>query len=784
MYWHRWNTTLRWVLITSCVIGNLGTGAGRALASESDQDSQSEFFERKIRPLLAENCFACHSSGTQNPQADFRLDSREGLLRGGSRGSAVVPRKPEESLLVEAVRWQSLKMPPGGKLPEREIADLVKWVEWGAPWPDLPESTNVKRQSEGYDWPTLRSSHWAWRPVRKPELPDLGDTSWVLKPIDRFVLSRLSAAGLKPAPPAALSILLRRIYLDLIGFPPTPGQLDRFLEVAGQNRQGAVEKVIDDLLGSSHYGERWGRHWLDVARYSDGYGGFLDRRNGELTKAWRYRDWVVEALNRGLSYDRFLKLQISGDLIGEGKDVYATGFFALGPSYHSDGGDPDSVAQAEGETLDDRIDTLSRGVMAVTVSCARCHDHKFDPIPQQDYYSLAGVFKNTELSELPLAPEEEVKAYQAHQQKIKDIYKKWDAYRTKAKEEKRELTEEEKQQVEEWSAEIKKLKETSPEKYDFANVLADSGSEDMAVAVRGNLREEGPVVPRRFLRLVAGAHPTPFTKGSGRQELAEAVASPENPLTARVMVNRVWMHHFGRALVRTPSNFGTLGQKPTHPEMLDWLAATFIESGWSLKSLHRTIMLSATYQMSSRYQSSAFSVDADNELLWRMNLRRMDVESWRDSLLSVTSELDLEMRGPPYEDIISSRRRTLYAKVSRIGNTSQTDGFLRLFDFPAMTATVPKRVTSTVPQQFLFLMNSPFILDRARIFSRRLHQEAETDTERIEKAYYLLFSRSPSEEETRIGVEFLAKASVGMELSPWEQYGQVLMCSNEFMYVR
>ena len=537
-------------------------------------------------------------------------------------------------------------------------------------------------------------------------------------------------------------------------------------------------------MGSPHYGERWGRYWLDVARYSDGYGGFLDRRNEELSQAWRYRDWVVEALNRDLPYDRFIKLQISGDLIGGGRDAFATGFFALGPNYRSDGGDPDSVAQAKGETLADRIDTLTRGLMAITVSCARSHDHKFDPIPQRDYYSLAGVFNNTEASELPLAPEDVVKVYQDHQQKIKDIEQKRSDLRKGARDEGRELTDQEEQQHKRWEEQVKELKKASPPKYDFAHVLAETGSEDMPVALRGNLREPGDVAPRRFLRIVTGADPPPFTKGSGRLELAEAVANPENPLTARVIVNRVWMHHFGKALVRSPSNFGTLGQKPTHPEMLDWLAATFIESGWSLKSLHRLIMTSATYQMSSRFQSRAFGIDGDNELLWRMNPRRMDVESWRDSLLSVTAELEPERGGPPVEEISKSKRRTLYAKVSRIGHEFESDEFLRLFDFPSMTATVSKRLTSIVPQQFLFLMNSSFMVERAKALAERLHREAETDRGRIERAYRLLFSRPPSDEETRMGVQFLSGSAKSAELSPWQQYGQVLISSNEFMYVR
>ena len=784
MYFRRGKSSCWQAFAASCVVGMALIPEGLSLASESGQRSKIEFFERRVRPLLAQRCFKCHSAETEIPQGKLRLDSLTALLQGGSRGPAIVPGKAAESLLVEAVRWQSLKMPPAGRLEERAIADLVKWVEMGAPWPEIRQASDSQAKGEGYNWPVLRRGHWAWRPIQKPVPPDLPDTIGILNPIDRFVHSRLAAAGLQPALPAELHVLVRRVYLDLVGFPPLPQQVEEFVEAAQRNRQAAIRRVVRELLDSPHYGERWGRYWLDVARYSDGFGGFLDRRNEELSQAWRYRDWVVEAFNRDLPYDRFIKLQISGDLIAEGRDVFATGFFALGPKYHSDGGDPDSVAQADGETLDDRIDTLTRGLMAITVSCARCHDHKFDPIPQRDYYSLAGVFNNTEASELPLAPEDVVKVYQDHQQKITDIQKKRSDLRKQAKDEDRELTDQEEQQHKQWEEQVKELEKASPPKYDFAHVLADTGSEDMPVAIRGNLRKPGEVAPRHFLRIVTGADPPRFSKGSGRLELAEAVANPENPLTARVIVNRVWMHHFGKALVRSPSNFGTLGLKPTHPEMLDWLAATFIESGWSIKSLHRLIMSSATYQMSTRFQSGAFSVDGDNELLWRMNPRRMDVESLRDSLLTVTAELDAERGGPPVEEITKSTRRTLYAKVSRLGSEFGSDEFLRLFDFPSMRATVSKRPSSIVPQQFLFLMNSPFMVERAKAFSERLHREAGNDRERIERAYRLLFSRSPSEEELQMGIQFLSGSSSRAELSPWQQYGQVLMSSNEFMYVR
>lgn len=773
-------------LLAGPVLGACWAVSGAPLAAQTDEASHFEFFERRVRPLLAKHCFACHGSAIDTPQGNLRLDQRAGLLKGGNRGPVIVPHQPDESLLIQAVRGDSFQMPPGGKLREREVADLVEWVRLGAPWPEAQSAASpALSESDEPDWEKIRAGHWAWKPVRKPEPPKGSAESWVRNPIDSFVLAKLESAGLKPAPAADPGTLVRRMHLDLVGLPPTPDEVALFLDAARRDLQGAVEEKITELLGSVRYGERWARHWLDVARYSDGFGGFLDRRNKELTQAWRYRDWVVSAFNDDMPYDRFVRFQISGDLVGEIEDAVATGFFALGPYYTSDGGDPDSVAQARGETLDDRIDTLTRGFMAVTVSCARCHDHKFDPIPQQDYYSLAGIFDNTVTSELPLVPEGVVDAYEAHQEKIKAAQRRQAALGARAREEMRDLSPEEEERIKQLKEEVKRLKEEAPAKYDFIQVLAETGNQDMPLAVRGNLRTPGEMAPRRFLRVLNGAGAPRFTRGSGRIELAEAVASSDNPLTARVLVNRVWMHHFGKALVRSPGNFGTLGREPTHEEMLNWLAAGFMQSGWSIKSLHRLIMTSAAYQMSSRFDARAYAVDSDNELLWRMNPRRMDVESWRDSLLAVTRELDPEVGGPPVDDITGSNRRTLYAKVSRNGDQSGSDEFLRLFDFPIMRATVPERGTSIVPQQFLFLMNSPFMVDRAKALSKRLEGESEDEQERIERAYRLLFSRSPSEEETRMGLRFLRTESPsGSELSPWERYGQVLMSSNEFMYVR
>ena len=669
--------------ISGCLLATLGvwtTVTARA-ADIKFSDQQLEFFESQVRPLLSQHCYECHSQRVKKPKGGLRLDRRERVIKGGDSGTAVVPGKPAQSRLVKAVRYESVEMPPSGQLPAEQIAILEQWVEMGAPWrPEQPLAGDHADGTTVYDWIRLRREHWSYRPIVKPAPPNIADVAWANSEIDRFVRFRLQTAGLKPSPAAEPRILLRRICYDLIGLPPTPQETEDFIQAAAVNRQHAVKEVVDRLLASPRYGERWARHWLDVARYAD-----------DLPHAWRYRDWVVEALNQDLPYDQFLRLQIAGDLNGT---PVATGFFALGPTYRSDGGDPQSVAQSRSETLDDRLDTFSRGLLALTVSCARCHDHKFDPIPTQDYYSLAGVFNNT--------------------------------------------------------------KTTDPKT--GLHALNDSGNADMKVALHGNLLKPGPIAPRRFLRILTNAEPPRFTKGSGRLELASAVANPNNPLTARVLVNRVWMHHFGKALVRTPSNFGAMGQTPTHPLLLDWLASDFIDSGWSLKALHRTIIASTTYQMSSRFDEASFESDGDNRLIWRMNPRRLNAESWRDTLLEVTGSLDAQSGGPSTDDV-NSRRRTLYFKVSRNGDKFATDQLLRLFDFPLMRATVAKRSTSIAPQQFLFLMNSPIMLKRARELAARVESAASGDATRIDVIYRLLFGRQPSSQERDIASAFLEQAA-------------------------
>ena len=761
-----------------------------AVADDDFSAEDIDFFEAQVRPLLVQHCYDCHSTDAKKLQAGLYVDSREGMIKGGDNGPAAVVGKPHESLLIDAVKYKSYEMPPDKKLADNEIDILMKWIERGLPWPQVTTSPGHAVAEQNIDWAEAKQSHWAWQTVQRPDVPS--SVSANSHPIDAFIAARRDAAETSSVPAAEASILARRVYLDLAGVPPTPQQVSDFTTAIATDRDKAVADLVDELLASPLYGQRWGRHWLDVARYSDGFGGFLD--SSGLEHAWRYRDWVVNAFNQDMPFNRFLELQIAGDLVGNKHDAVATGFFALGPFYRSDGGDPDSVALAKGDTLDDRVDTLTRGLLGVTGSCARCHDHKFDPIPQKDYYSLAGIFNNTDVHSLPLSPDDIVSRFNEHNAAVADLTNRI----------KQLKTEDEKTQKNELEQQLEELRKNAPPGIDEAHTLRDTGGGDMNVAIRGNLRKEGDVVPRRFLRIVAGPEPKSFTDGSGRKELAAAIVDPRNPLTVRVFVNRVWLHHFGEGIVSTPGNFGVLGERPSHPELLDWLASEFVDKGWSIKQLHRLIITSKTYQLSSQFAEEAFGVDGDNHLLWRMTPRRMDVESWRDSLLSVTGELDTAPNGPAVDNITASNRRTLYAKVSRNGDVFPSDEFLRRFDFPTMRATVAKRPRSVVPQQFLFLMNSPFMMDRAKALVRRLEGMAATDEQRIQHAYQLLFSRLPSDEEVNIGLEFLAvnhsepnapasgprlapsadEESTQLEISQWQQYAQTLLSSNEFMFVR
>jgi hypothetical protein len=606
----------------------------------------------------------------------------------------------------------------------------------GAPWPDSGATIRTPSLDKGFQITAKDREFWSFQPIKNPAPPKVEKATWAKTPIDRFVFAQLEANHLKPVAAADQRTLIRRAYFDLIGLPPTPEQIDAFLNDTSPN---AFAKVIDELLASPHYGERWGRHWLDVARYGEDQAHTFQARL--YPNGYRYRDWVVKAFNDDMPYDRFIKEQIAADLL-DGPDrrdnLAALGFFALGPVYYGD--------QKKLDQYDDRIDTLTRGFLGLTVACARCHDHKFDPIATKDYYALAGVISSTEYDEAPLVSKEEVEA----------------AIKAQTPDEK---------------------KKKVPPKYPFVHALKEGKPADMRIHIRGSADNLGDEAPRRFLSILSASEAPPFTNGSGRLELAEAIASKNNPLTARVMVNRIWQHHFGRGLVRTTSNFGALGERPTNPELLDFLADRFIASGWSIKAMHREIMLSATYQLGSRYDDHDAEIDGDNKLLWRMNRRRLEVEPWRDAMLAVSGKLD-SMLGGPSTNLADpdNRRRTVYGMVSR----HELNPLLRLFDFPDANVTCEERTVTTVPLQQLFVLNDEFMVQNAKALAARLADTKKDDAGRIREAFVLLYGRPATERDVKLGLAFLAAKDTGkggQSLTRWEQYAQVLLSANEFLYI-
>ena len=698
------------------------------------QTKAAEFFEKSVRPLLAENCFNCHNE--QKQKGGLRLDSRQAMVNGGDTGPAIVPGHPEQSLLLKALHYRDdLKMPPKGQLQEVHIATLTRWIKDGAPWPETKEVRPILKGTT-FKITAKDRAFWSFQPIADPPVPQVKNGAWAKTPIDRFVLAKLEEKQLQPLEAAEKRTLLRRVTFDLTGLPPTPEEIDAFLK---DNAPDAFARAVDRLLASPHYGERWARHWLDVARYGEDQAHTFQAR--KYPQGFRYRDWLTKAFNDDMPYDRFIVEQIAGDLLDlpeRKENSPALGFFALGPVYY---GDPKKLDQ-----YDDRIDTLTRGFLGLTVACARCHDHKYDPISTKDYYSLAGIFASTDYHEVPLVSDEEVE---------------------KAK---KELTEDQKK------------KKVQP-KFPLVHAVKDTKPVTLRVHIRGNPDTLGEEAPRAFLSILAGDKQQPFEKGSGRLELARAIAAPDNPLTARVMVNRIWKHHFGKGLVRTPSNFGALGEAPTHPELLDYLATRFIASGWSIKKLHREIVLSAAYQTSSRAEARNEEIDADNKYLWRMNRRRLEVEAWRDAMLAVAGTLDPALGGPS-TDLAApdNRRRTLYGMVSR----HELNPLLRLFDFPDPNITSDARTVTTVPLQQLFVLNSEFMVRNAKALAARLSSLEKDEPGRIRQAFLLLYGRPVTERELALGMAFLSApddSQTRPTLSRWEQYAQVLLSANEFMFV-
>lgn len=748
-----------------------------------------EFFEKKIRPLLHKRCYTCHASTSKKLRGGLRLDTRKGLLAGGHSGKVIVAGQPDKSALIHAVRYgaDSSQMPPAGKLPAAEIALLEAWVKRGAPFP-----ASSKPATEGIDFEAGRK-FWSFQPLKRRSAVQVADRRHVRNRIDEFVLAQLQKRKLKPSASASRRVLIRRLSFDLTGLPPTPEEIDRFLK---DRSPDAYEQLIERLLASPQYGERWARYWLDLARYTDASATWLD----STAQAYFYRDWVTRALNEDLPYNEFVMRQLATDKLSHTgpRDIAALGFLGLSPTYWKELKLPSEIIKViVADEWEERIDTVSRTFLGLTVACARCHDHKFDPISTEDYYALAGVFASTRMTERPLIPAKEY----APVARAKAEVKKLTAQIKKLKA-KKPRPQDYAGQLRKLQARIKQIESSTPNyRTMLANAVKDeslyvrragktpqsgtrleykSQPRDLRLFVRGNPNKLGPVIPRRFLRVLSKGKPEPFQQGSGRLELAKAIVNDAGPLAARVIVNRIWLAHFGRGLVDTPSNFGTQGTLPSHPDLLEDLTARFVENGWSLKWLHREIVLSATYRQKSRVADAsggkAQIVDPENRWLWRMNRRRLDVEAWRDAMLACSGQLKTAIGGRSVKlDGRTNHRRTLYGTIHR----REMPAMLRLHDFPDPTAHSPRRVATTTSLQALFVLNSPLLSTQSAALAKRLQRERPGDvTDQIQRAYQLLFGREATAAEVSLGREFLSAGGTA-----WPHYAQVLLGSNEFLFV-
>ncbi|MDB2318527.1 PSD1 and planctomycete cytochrome C domain-containing protein [bacterium] len=918
-------------------------GAADASADDKTFSSrQLDFFENKIRPLLVQHCLECH--GPAKSENGLRLDSRSAILLGGDSGPAAIAGTPKGSMIIQSVSHSGdYDMPPNKKLADEEIAALSQWISMELPWPakrpELKELTPTEKIHNH------RTHHWAFRPVTSPSIPEVKQpTSTVL---DRLVLAKLETKNLSMSPRADQRTLIRRATFDLTGLPPTFEQVEQFTKDTSPD---AYEKLINRLLESPAYGERWARHWLDIARYADTSGYTLNNKDNRYPFAFTYRDYVIDAFNNDLPYDEFIREQLAADYLDipeDKKSLAALGFISVGRKY-----------LARQDTIDDQVDVVTRGLMGLTVSCARCHDHKYDAIPTEDYYSIYGIFNNNEVpKELPLLGtpkqrtqfqdyfnslknrKEQIQAlrnkhYQLRLNHIRssfsdyiahviapgqaeliasqpfakltksevqsNIVKQWRSFFSKNRNEPTvvkptlallaipddQFALKAERQIKEWA---KSPSQQSPgEKYlnrllaqppktkiELANVIGQLFSETISawieagspppqkgkfplpndrlaklvfaknspanfpltelanyldpnakteiqnldkelvklnnhppnglaramviqdkskikptrVMIRGNLHRQGEVAPRRFVAVLSPLENgeikrEPFKNKSGRLELANKIASPSNPLTARVFVNRVWMHHFSKPLVSTPSDFGIRCPPPVQSELLDFLALEFMNNNWSIKQLHKTIMTSDTYCQASKNRDSYDEVDPENRLLWKMNRRRLEFESLRDSMLAVSQQLDARMHGKPEKlfEANQSRRKTIYGEIDR----QNLPGIYRVFDLPNPDQSAAKRTRTTVPQQSLFMINSPFVAAQANHIMKELVSNNERQLDQIKQLYRTLFQREPTPLEIEIGSQYIESAELSHRpnnLAPLARYAQVLLCTNEFEFI-
>lgn len=758
------------------------TFACRATRGDSPSTDDLRFFETRIRPILVKNCYECHAGDSKEIGGKLRLDSRKAVLAGGESGPALSRGKPDESLIIQALRYDGIEMPPDAPLPENVINDFVSWIERGAP--DPRDDETIRRQAAAAEKDAL----WSLQRVTDPEVPPVRNAEWSRGAIDQFVLAQIEAAGLTPTHDAGSRTLIRRLHFDLTGLPPTFEKVEKFVADHQQDGQAAVESLVDELLASPQFGERWGRHWLDVARYAESNGNDGLSRNPTFPHAWRYRDYVIDAFNRDVPFDRFLTEQIAGDLLPiespaeRDRFLVATGFLAMAAKpakAMNNNFDMDIVA--------DQIDVIGSGVMGLSVACARCHDHKFDPVSTQDYYGLAGIFTSTETM-WGVAANEKLTAPPT------DLHV---------------LTGTPKVLPPEGFVETVLVRDSATgipkpipkPKWPVGTPLA-MGVRDRAkpadckVNIKGDAKKLGKPVPRGFLSAISVETDKPVVvdpKQSGRLQLAEWLTSGHHPLTARVMVNRIWQHLFGEGIVRTPDDFGVYGERPTHPQLLDHLATRFVADGWSVKKLIRSIVLSRTYQLASDAPESLLQADGANELLARHNRRRLDAESLRDSMLQASGQLNLEPAEGSlvrHRDILvnlagnlhePSNHRSIYLCYLRSAPPPE----LAAFDLPDFTTVTGKRDLSTVPGQALYLYNSPFVVEQATAFAELITSETDKDEDRVRLAFRLSLGRDPdpSEAEQALSLARLTTDELNSDVKGWASLTQALLVTSEFRYV-
>lgn len=782
--------------------------------ADDEQSARTEFFEARIRPVLVQQCFECHGGGSGEVEGGLRVDSRAALLKGGERGAALAPGMLDESLLIQAVRrtHDEVQMPPDEPLPANVVADFEQWVTDGAAWPEYAGA------DAGTGDPAFaKPPHWAFEPIRPVE-PPADATGWSEHPIDRFVAAKQRELGLRPVEQADRRTLARRLYFDLVGLPPSSDELSAFL---ADETPDSYERLIDRLLESPRYGERWGRHWMDVVRYADTAG---DNADYPIPEARLYRDYIIDAFNHDKPYDEFVREQLAGDLLARGESgeryaelVTATGFLALSRRYAT------APYELWHLTIEDTIDTVGQAILGLSLKCARCHDHKFDPVTTKDYYALYGIFDSTlypwagaeefqskrthRLHFVPLLPDDEaapiLAKFQEEQAELGRRIAEIEGQLAAAAEADKPALQQELDRLR--NDEFNRQRSGLPADLPGAYAVREGTVHDVGIQQKGDPAQPGDVQPRGAIRFFCGDAPLEIPAGdSGRLQLAEWLTDPAQPLPARVMVNRIWQQHFGRGLVETPSNFGTRGAAPTHPELLDWLAAYFVEHGWSIKAMHRLILTSKTWQLSSNEDVSDEGIDTGNAYYWRHDRRRLEAEAIRDAMLQVSGLLDLERPGVhafpqpqdwhwtqhnPFRDAYPTRRRSVYLMTQRI----QRHPFLALFDGPDTNASTGRRSVSTVPPQALYLLNSPEMQEIAGGLAALGMSAASENSLRINAIYQWCYSRPASDQDIIAAERYLheyamAAAASGIpsaecEQAAWTSFARLSLASDEFIYI-